>query len=240
MAIYKKENALSVEQDELKKQAAKHAAQAVESGMVVGLGHGSTALFAVQALAERLRRKEIDNIIGIPCSQFIEAQARKLGISVSTLEKYPHVDLTIDGADEVSARLDLIKGGGGALLREKIVAQAAAREIIIVDDSKMSEFLGEKWVVPVEVIPFGWRTEFEFLIRLGASVKQRKCEDGAIFQTEQHNMILDADFGPIHQPQELAEQLNSRAAIVEHGLFLGLATQVIVASQEGIRELTRE
>ena len=230
---------MAVNQNELKKQAAQRAANAVESGMVVGLGHGSTALFAVQALAERLRRKEISNIFGIPCSRFIEAQARKLGIALTTLEENPHVDVTIDGADEVSAQLDLIKGGGGALLREKIVAQASAREIIVVDDSKLSDYLGEKWALPVEVVPFGWRVEHDFLSALGAKVSLRKAEDGAAFQTDQRNLILDANFGPIRQPHALAEQLNRRAAIVEHGLFLGIATEVIVAGADGIRELTR-
>lgn len=224
----------------LKQQAAKHAAEAVESGMVVGLGHGSTALFAMQHIAQRLKSKAIRNIAGIPCSRYVEAQARKLGIPLTSLEEKPNVDLTIDGADEVSAALDLIKGGGGALLREKIVAQASAREIIVVDDSKLSEFLGEKWPVPVEVVPFGWRAEFDYLTGLGASVTLRKAEDGAAFQTDQHNLILDANFGPIREPAALAQKLDARAAIVEHGLFLGIATQVIVASAEGIRELKRD
>ncbi|MFQ5627989.1 MAG: ribose-5-phosphate isomerase RpiA [bacterium] len=223
----------------LKKQAANKAAEFVESGMVVGLGHGSTALFAVQRIAERIKNGEVKNILAIPCSLFIEAEARRLGIPLTTLEENPKIDLTIDGADEISQALDLIKGGGGALLREKIVAQASAREIIIVDETKLSEHLGEKWAVPVEVIPFGWKTEQVFLASLGADVKIRKAGDGADFRTEQGNMILDANFGPVAAPEKLAEKLNARAAIVEHGLFIGVATEVIVAGENGVRVLKR-
>lgn len=224
----------------LKKQAAHKAADFVESGMVIGLGHGSTALFAVQRIAEKLKNGELRNILGMPCSQFIESEAGKLGIPLTTLEEDPNVDLTIDGADEVSEKLDLIKGGGGALLREKIVAQASTQEIIIVDDSKLSKHLGEKWPVPIAVVPFGWKTALSFLTSLGAEVKIRNGNDSKFFRTDQGNMILDADFGPILEPGMLANKLNAFAAIVEHGLFLGIATKVIVAGAEGIRILNRE
>lgn len=231
---------MTFDRNTLKKQAAHRAADFVESGMVVGLGHGSTALFAVQRIAEKLKNGELKNILGVPCSLFIESEAGNLGIPLTTLEENPKIDLTIDGADEVSERLDLIKGGGGALLREKIVAQASTQEIIIVDDAKLSKHLGEKWPVPIEVVPFGWKTEHAFLASLGAEVKTRKSRDNKFFETDQGNMILDADFGPIIEPEALANKLNARAAIVEHGLFLGIATKVIVAGAEGVRILNRE
>ena len=230
---------MPLNRDSLKKQAAHTAANEVESGMVIGLGHGSTALFAVQRIAERIKIGDLKNILAIPCSLFIESEARQLGIPLTTLDENPTIDLTIDGADEVSKQLDLIKGGGGALLREKIVAQASEREIIIIDDSKLSRHLGKKWAVPVEVVPFGWKSAHEFLTLLGADVKIRKAGDGVDFRTDQGNMILDANFGPIAAPGKLAEKLDTRAAIVAHGLFVGIATEVIVADEEGVRILKR-
>jgi ribose 5-phosphate isomerase A len=163
-----------------------------------------------------------------------------LGIPLTTLEDHPEVDLTIDGADEVDPNLDLIKGGGGALLREKIVAQASRREIIIVDETKLSPVLGMKWPVPVEVIPFGWGSQAEFLKSLGANVNPRLDRGKTLFKTDQGNLILDCNFGPIPEPALLAYELDRRVGIVEHGMFLGLASEVIVAGEEGIRHLKRE
>ncbi|HSG82367.1 MAG TPA: ribose-5-phosphate isomerase RpiA, partial [Gemmatimonadota bacterium] len=220
-----------------KKQAAERAAAAVVSGMVVGLGTGSTAIIAVRRIAERLSAGELKDIVGIPTSEATAAEARRLGVPLTTLDEHPAVDLTIDGADEVDPNLDLIKGGGGALLREKIVAQASAREIIVVDESKLSPILGTRWAVPIEVIPFGLRTETEFLTALGAEVKLRQTKDGKPFVTDNGNNILDANFGPIEDAQELAWLLEERAAIVTHGLFLDLATDVIVAGPDGVRDL---
>ena len=139
------------------------------------------------------------------------------------------IDLTIDGADEVDPQLDLIKGGGGALLREKIVAQASRREIIVVDESKLSPVLGTRWALPIEVIPFGWRSQARFIEALGGRVVVRQDGHGAPFRTDQGNIILDCAFGPIARLQELAQRLAARAGIVEHGLFLGIATDLIVA-----------
>jgi len=153
------------------------------------------------------------------------------------LNEYPSIDLTIDGADEVDDEMNLIKGGGGALLREKIVAQASEREIIVVDETKLSPTLGTQWAVPVEVAPFGWRSQAAYLESLGAELTPRREEDGTLFRTDQGNLILDCDFGPIEDPASLAAQFNQRAGIMEHGLFLGLATDVIVAGAEGIRHL---
>jgi ribose 5-phosphate isomerase A len=224
----------------LKQQAAEHAAQFVTSGMVVGLGHGSTAIFAVRAIAARLATGELKDIVGIPCSRQTEADARALGIPLSTLDKVSVIDITIDGADEVDPALNLIKGGGGALLREKIVAQASLREIIAVDEGKLVPALGTKWAVPVEVIPFGWRSQADYLTDLGADVTLRRSSDGEPFRTDQGNLILDCNFGPIAQPIELAAQIRTRAGIVEHGLCLEVADDVIIAGPAGVRHLQRK
>jgi ribose 5-phosphate isomerase A len=224
---------------QLKRQAAERAAEFVASGMVVGLGHGSTAVFAVRHIAELLRTGQLRDVVGVPCSSQVEAEARGLGIPLTTLDEHPTVDLTIDGADEVDPQLDLIKGGGGALLREKMVAQASRREIIVVDESKLAPALGTRWPVPVEVIPFGWRAQMAYLESLGAQPVLRQHPDGAPFETDQGNLILDCRFGPIPEPARLAARLNERAGIVEHGLFLGLATDAIVAGEQGLRHLKR-
>jgi ribose 5-phosphate isomerase A len=225
---------------QFKRQAAERAVEFVTSGMVVGLGHGSTAIFAVRRIAERLDAGELQDIVGVPCSLHVESEAQQLSIPLGTLDEHPVIDLTIDGADEVDPNLDLIKGGGGALLREKIVAQASRREIIVVDESKLSPALGTHWTVPVEVVPFGWRAQAAYLESLGARPVLRQGQDGAPFETDQGNLILDCNFGPISDPAQLAAQLNRRAGIVEHGLFLELATDVIVASERGIRHLKRD
>jgi ribose 5-phosphate isomerase A len=220
-----------------KQQAADHAVECVESGMVVGLGAGSTAILAVRRIGQLLREGRLRDIVGVPCSSAIEAEARTLGIPI-TLDPPWAVDLTIDGADEVDPELNLIKGGGGALLHEKIVAQASRREIIIVDEGKLSPVLGTHWPLPVEVILFGWHFQRHFLESLGARVTVRQQRDGTPFRTDQGNLILDCAFGPIPQPAELATKLDARTGIVEHGLFIGLATEVIVAGPDGIRHLT--
>ena len=221
-----------------KQQAAERAVEFVESGMVVGLGHGSTAIFAVRRIAQLLREGQRQDIFGVPCSLQVEEDARQLSIPLTTLDEHPVVDVTIDGADEVDPHLNLIKGG--ALLREKIIAQASRREIIVVDESKLSPALGARWPVPVEVVPFGWRLQSAYLESLGAQPVLRLSSDGAPFTTDQGNLILDCNFGPITHPDQLAARLSERAGIVEHGLFLGLATDVIVAGVEGIRHLKRE
>lgn len=224
----------------LKQQAGEYAVQFVTSGMVVGLGHGSTAIFAIRAIAARLATGELKDIVGIPCSRQVEIDARALGIPLTTLDETPVIDVTIDGADEVDPALNLIKGGGGAILREKIVAQASRREIIAIDEGKLVPALGTKWAVPIEVIPFGWRSQADYLTTLGADVTPRRSSDGELFHTDQGNLILDCYFGPIAQPTELAAQIRARAGIIEHGLCLGIADDVIVAGPAGIRHLRRE
>lgn len=223
----------------LKQKAAERAVEFVESGMVVGLGHGSTAAYAVRCLARSLHEGQLQNILGIACSREVEEQAQELGIPLTTLDEHPTVNVTIDGADEVDPHLNLIKGGGGALLREKIVAQASTRQIIVVDGSKLSPALGTRSPVPVEVVSFGWRAQAACLASLGARVVLRQESGGAPFKTDQGNLILDCHFGAIRDPAQLAARLNERAGIVEHGLFLDLATDVIVASSQGIRHLKK-
>jgi len=226
-------------QEKLKQEAAHHAVGFIKSGMVVGLGTGSTAAFAVMRIAERLKSRDLKNIVGIPTSIRTEKLARELEIPLCGLDAQPAIDVTIDGADEVDEDLNLIKGGGGALLREKVVAQASRRNIIVVDESKLSLRLGTRWALPVEVIPFATKAEENFLKSLGAAVTLRLDAQGQPYKTDQHNYILDANFGQMADPNRLAAKLNERAGIVEHGLFLGLAGDVIVAAQDEIRHLKR-
>ncbi len=224
---------------QLRQQAAEYACTFIESGMVVGLGTGRTALLALHHLAKLLDNGQLQNVVAIPTSLAVEKEARHLGIVLTTLGLHPFVDLTIDGADEVDPHLDVIKGGGGALLSEKIVAQASQREMIIVDESKLSPMLGRQVAVPVEVITFGWESQRAYLIDLGADVNLRTDLDGSIFRTDNGNFILDCNFGPIPDPAGLAEKLIRRAGIVEHGLFLDMVTDLIVAGPGGIRHDTR-
>jgi ribose 5-phosphate isomerase A len=231
---------MAMSQEALKREAGEYAARFIESGMVVGLGHGSTAIFALRKLASLLASCELHDIVAVPCSAQVERDARALGIPLTTLNEHPSIDLTIDGADEVDSVCSVIKGGGGALLREKIVAQATRREIIVVDETKLSEKLGMQWPVPVEVVPFGWQVQVAYLRSLGAEVTVRCARDGSRLTTDHGNLILDCAFGPLDDPWALDTTLHRRAGIVEHGLFLGLVTDVIVARPGGLEHLRCE
>lgn len=225
--------------DDLKRCAAEAALAEVESGMVVGLGHGSTALFALRGLGRLVGEGRLERIRVVPCSLAAAAEARRSGLPLVG-EPWPAIDLTIDGADEVDPRLDLIKGGGGALLREKVVAQASRRVVIIVDGSKLSPALGSLGVpVPLEVLPFGWQSHLPWLKELGATVERRQRPDGAPFETDQGNYLLDCRFGPLADPASLAAALQGRAGLLGHGLFLGVAAEVIVGEPSGARHLVR-
>jgi len=216
----------------LKKMAAHRAVEFIRSDMVVGLGHGSTTAFAIEKLAQLLHSGDLSNVIAVPCSVEVEQHATRLGIPLSSLEDHSVIDLTIDGADEVDSQMNLIKGGGGALLREKVVACASRREIIIVDGSKLSARLGTQFALPVEVVPFAWTIEKQFIEGLGAEVMRRGGDTP--FETDQGNYILDCRFPSIDDAPQLARLLNDRAGIVEHGLFIDLATDLIVADEKGV------
>ncbi|MGD9124961.1 MAG: ribose-5-phosphate isomerase RpiA [Desulfarculaceae bacterium] len=227
------------DRDQLKRAAAQAAVAQIASGMVVGLGHGSTAHFALVRLAELLATGQLKEMLGVPCSQEVAKEAAALGIPLTSLAEHPLIDLTIDGADEVDPDSNLIKGGGGALLREKMVAQASRREVIIVDESKLSPCLGTNWGVPLEVVEFGWQSHLGFLADLGGKAALRRDQERKPFRTDQGNLILDCSFGPIPNPAELAARLEKRAGLVEHGLFIGLAHEVIIAGPQGVRSLKK-
>ena len=220
-----------------KQAAAESAAAQVSDGMIVGLGSGSTAAFAVQALGRRVR--EGLRITGIPTSERTAALARTLEIPLSTLDEHSKIDVTIDGADEVeSGRLNLIKGHGGALLREKIVAEASERLVIVVDQTKMVDRLGTRESVPVEVIPFGWQATARRLTDLGASPLLRQEPGVEPFRSDGGHYILDCAFGPIASAESLADELDHIVGVVEHGLFIGLTSEVRVGGDDGVRVIT--
>jgi len=218
----------------LKRKAAEAALAYVKPGMVLGLGTGSTARFFLDGVA-RLVRAGMD-LKGVPTSFATADAAKELGIPLTSLEERPSVDLCVDGADEVDPKLDLIKGLGGALFREKIVAAAAKRFVVIVDASKLVPRLGTKAPVPVEVHPFGWKTAVAALEALGATVELRR-RDSETVRTDNGNNLLDARFGPIKAPSKLAARIAAIPGVVGHGLFLGMADAVLVASDKGVRTL---
>lgn len=231
---------MSESQGRYKQEAAEFAVQFIQSGMTLGLGTGTTAIYATRRISELYRSGKLRDIVAFATSRAVWHEAVKMGIPMLTEDMPQAIDVTIDGADEVDPKLNIIKGGGGALLREKIVAQASRREIIIVDESKLSPQLGTHWPVPVEVLPYGWQSQARYLESLGAEVTLRKNADGGEFCTDQGNIILDSRFGPIADLEGLAQELASRAGIMEHGLFLNLADDVIVAGAGGIKHLKRE
>jgi ribose 5-phosphate isomerase A len=221
---------------QLKQAAAEFAAGLVEDGMLIGLGTGSTAYHLVAALGRRVQQGL--RITGVPTSEKTASQARSLGIPISDLGEHPQLDLTIDGADEVEpGSLNLLKGLGGALLREKIVASASKQMIVIVDDSKIVDRLGSRAPVPVEVIPFGWQAVEKRLKDLGAVPTLRKNPTGEPFVTDGAHYILDCVFGPIADANELALKMDRMVGIVDHGLFLGIASRVLIGKPSGIETL---
>jgi ribose 5-phosphate isomerase A len=226
-------------QNEWKKAAAVKAASLVESGMVVGLGTGSTATFVVSELGRRMAEEGL-RIVGIPTSERTAEQARELKIPLTTFTERLQIDLTIDGADEVEREtLHLVKGLGGALLREKIVAAASTRMAVIADETKLVDHLGMRQPVPVEVVPFGWEVTERRLQGLGARSKLRRSAEGAPFVTDGGHYIIDCSFGRIDKPKELGRHLDHIVGVVEHGLFLDIAKQVFIGGQEGVKTLTR-
>lgn len=226
--------------EEFKKIAAEKAVEEVKSGMVVGLGTGSTVFYAIQKLAEEIRTGSLLNIVAIASSTQSEKLANKLNIPIISFHEEQEIDLTIDGADEVDKYLNLIKGGGAAHLREKILVQASKKFIVIVDESKLSNKLGEKWSVPIEVVKFAYPVIEKYIDELNGKPELRTYENGSPVVTDEDNYIIDGNFGIIQNPFELAEKLESKAGIVEHGLFLRLASKVIVAGKNGIQILDKK
>jgi ribose 5-phosphate isomerase A len=228
--------------DQLKRQAAERALDFVRAGMKLGLGTGSTAKHFVEVLGERVR--EGLDVVGVPTSETTRGDAIRCGIPLTTLDEIDRLDLTIDGADEIDPSLNLIKGGGGALLREKIVAAASDRMIVIADDSKWVETLG-RFPLPIEVIPFGLaatrRAIGKAFADCGVSGQMgvRKGKDGHVFVTDGGHWIVDAHLGTIADAALLAGTLASIPGVVEHGLFIGLASTAILAGSKGIRVVER-
>jgi len=224
-----------------KQAAAERGAELVKSGMVLGLGSGTTSTLMVQTIGRKLREGTLQNVIGVPSSSGIAAVARESGVPLTTLDAHPRLDLNLDGADEVDPNLGLIKGLGGALLWEKIVATASKRVVILADDTKLVARLGTKAPLPVEVVPFGWKTHLAFVESLGGTPSLRTEPDGRPFVTDEGNYILHCRFeGGIPDPADLEARLLGRAGIVGTGLFLGVANQVIIGRADGVEVLTRK
>lgn len=226
----------------LKRQAAARALDWVRPGMRLGLGTGSTARHFVDLLGEKVRGGF--QVVGVPTSEATREQAQKCGITLSTLEETPELDLTVDGADEINPDLTLIKGGGGALLREKIVASASASMVVIADESKWVPVLG-RFPLPIEIVPFGMAAtrraveDAAGLPRNSDRLTLRRGKDGHAFVTDGGHFILDAALERIPDPQSLGVRLTSIAGVVEHGLFIGLANAAILAGPGGIRVVER-
>ena len=223
--------------DDLKRQAAIAALEAIKDGMIVGLGTGSTASHFIRELGDRVRQGL--SVHGIPTSEASQKLAVEVGVPLITLRESQKIDVTVDGADEVSDDLDLIKGLGGALVREKIVAHASRRVIIVVDETKLTAQLGNKGPVPVEVVPFAVDVVRAQLVLWGGEPKLRE-KDGTLFISDNGNVILDWWHGSIEQPWELEKQIKSVTGVVDSGIFANVATDVIAATSAGVRKLSRK
>ncbi len=220
--------------EEEKEAAGRAAAKLVRDGDIVGLGTGSTAYFAVVAIGERVKAGL--KIVGIPTSVQTADLARSVGIPLTTLDDHPEIDVTIDGADEVDPKLNLIKGGGGALTREKVIATASKKMVVVADSGKVVATLG-KFPLPVEVIAFARTVIEKRIVSLGATPKLRTKPDGSPFITDNGNQILDCSFGKIDDPAGLARKLSDTPGIVEHGLFIGIAKLALVGRGSSVEEL---
>ncbi len=226
--------------DSLKRAVGVEAAELVDSGMRLGLGTGSTVAHLLVALAARLNGGALIDVVGVPTSLRTAREARELDIPLTSLTETPFLDLTIDGADEVDPELNLIKGLGGALLREKMVAQASRRLAIMVDDAKMAPALGTRCPVPVEVVQFGWEVHGPFVESCGADPVLRVGPDGEPMVTDNGNYIIDCYFPDgIDDAEGFEQAIRARAGVVESGLFLGMATEVLVSGPAGVRTLSK-
>jgi ribose 5-phosphate isomerase A len=224
--------------NQAKRFAAESAVGRVRSGMVIGLGSRSTAEIAIRILGEKV--KGGFQIVGVPTSHESEELARRLGIQISTLAEHAQLDLTIDGADEVELdSLDLIKGRGGALLREKIVASSSRQLIIVADESKVVDRLGAHGELPVEVVPFAWQSTALRLEKLGWQPVLRVTAERTPYITDGGHYILDCSFDLDKRLQSRAVELHNSVGVVEHGMFLGMATEVHIGNASGVRVLQR-
>jgi ribose 5-phosphate isomerase A len=212
-------------QDESKKRAAERAVEWVEDGQIVGLGTGSTSRFAIEAIGHRVQ--EGLQIQGVATSEATAQMARDFGIKVVDLNGVPAIDFSIDGADEIDGAFNMIKGGGGALTREKLVALAAKKRAFIVDETKLVNRLGERWPVPVEVLPFSWQHTKAKIARLGCDPVLRMSGDKP-FGTDNGNYILDCRFNGIADPQQTETNLKLINGVVECGLFIGIADILVI------------
>lgn len=224
-----------------KRRAAEKAVEHVESGSVVGLGSGSTAAHAIRILGTSLRSGELEDILGVPTSLQASAEAIRAGIPPTTLDEHPVLDLAIDGADQIDGELNAIKGGGGALLREKVVASASRRYILVADGTKLTSCLGEGCHLPVEVLPFALGHVLRRISELGAEavVRTGGGKLGPVV-TDNGNLIVDADFGAIQEPNRLEAELKATPGIIETGLFLGYADVAYLGNEDGVRRLERK
>ena len=220
-----------MDQNELKALVGQAAVKFIEDGMIVGLGTGSTVRYMVDALGKRGQEEGL-NVIGVTTSNRTTAQAQSLGITIKDIDEVDHIDLRIDGADEIDTDFNGIKGGGGALLWEKIVNNASTKRIWIVDESKLVKRIGN-FGVPVEVIPFGAQHVFNYFAKQGYHPVWRLTDDGAKYRTDEKNFIIDLKVGEIADPKAMAEDLIHTVGVVEHGLFLNRVDQVIVGRQDG-------
>ena len=222
----------------LKQQAALHALQYVRSGNTIGLGSGSTMSLFISALGALLKSGELNDIIAVPTSEETARQAREAGMTLSTLDEHVRLDIAIDGADEVDKDLNLIKGLGRALLREKVVATHADKFVIIVDKTKLVSRLGTQVPLPIEIVSFAVGSQIRWLNQLGCSAELWLSEDGSALLTDNGNPLVRCWFdNGIEDAKYLASVITSRTGIVEHGLFLDMATIVIVANETGITEM---
>lgn len=225
--------------DKKKKAAGEKAVEEIRSGMTIGLGSGSTVYYTMLKIGEEIKAGNLQNIRAIPSSTHTQILAGQVGIPLGSFEDSNKIDLTVDGADEVDENLNLIKGGGAAHLREKVLVQMSEKFVVVVDESKLSAKLGEKRSVPLEVIKFAYPVIMSFVKRNNGNPKLRLSTENKPVITDEGNYIIDADFGIIHDPYQLADILESRAGIVEHGLFLDLTSKIIVAGDTGLNVLEK-
>jgi ribose 5-phosphate isomerase A len=222
-----------------KKRVASEAVKHVEDGFIIGLGSGSTAAYAINEIG-LMKKKERIQVLGVPSSSQAMLLAVKSGIPLTTLDEHPNLDLTIDGADEVDSKLDMIKGGGGALTKEKVVASASKKVVIVADETKLVEKLGKTFRLPVEILPFALSTVSNTIRKLGGKpfLREGKNKVGAVI-TDNGNYILDVEFGPIDDAEKLNRRLKFIPGLIETGLFLNMADIVYLGKKDGIIKLEK-